>query len=256
MDRRISIVLVSTLLACNDPGENPSQSPVPGSTGADSTGQPPADTTQGSSTSVVDESGDGVTKLDVSWQDVPPFDPGCTPMDADPDRVDTCTNQAPPDSFDAEVQWSWNNGESYHTPLVINLTDDNGNGEIDICDTPDVVVLTGTAFGTITVLDGATGTEHFSINAMLNAYVTPAVGDIDDDGLPEIVAANGAPFLSTLVAFEHDGTLKWVSSQGVFTQSGAAIGIANLDNEGPAEVYMSGLVVTGDTGTTLFSTGP
>ncbi|MCA9707101.1 MAG: hypothetical protein KDK70_14715 [Myxococcales bacterium] len=246
------------LLGCSDPSSNPFDSAGGSTSSSSGSGGPTTalDSTGGQgSTGGLDETGGGI-KLDVSFEDVPGIDPGCTPPDPGPDRVTPCTNQAPPDSFDAEVQWSWSNGESYHTPLVINLTDDNGNGEIDVCDTPDVVVLTGTAFGTLTVLDGATGTEHFSIGAMLNAYVTPAVGDIDDDGLPEIVAATGTPFLATLVAFEHDGTHKWTSTQGVFTQSGSAIGIANLDNVGPAEVYMGGIVVSGDTGATVFAKGP
>jgi len=265
-DHRQSTSLSSALLGmlalvgCNDLGDNPFDSAVGSSTsnGSDSsTGRPPvADTTQGSGTTAASESSDEGTKLDVGFQDLPGGNYECVIPDGDSGRVMPCTDQAPPDSFDAEVQWSWDNGESYHTPLVINLTDDNGNGMIDVCDTPDVVVLTGTAFGTITVLDGATGQEHFAIDAMVNAYVTPAVGDIDDDGLPEIVAATGTPFLSTMIAFEHDGTHKWTSAQPVITQSGAAVGLANLDNEGPAEAYMGGVAVRGDTGAVVFAKGP
>ncbi len=62
-----------------------------------------------------------------------------------------CTNQAPPGSFDPDIQWTWTgpNGEAYSivTPLVANLTDDNGDGAIDLCDIPDVVVVASTGSG-------------------------------------------------------------------------------------------------------------
>ena len=107
---------------------------------------------------------------------------------------------------------------------------------IDVCDVPDVILLAGVAFGTLYVLDGATGQEHFHIATNLDPVTTPAVGDVDSDGLPEIIAAQGTPFASRLVAFEHDGTPKWVSD-GVFVpNAGAAIGIGNFDNAGFPEI--------------------
>jgi hypothetical protein len=224
-----------------------------------STSASPGDTSGAdpSSTSNADVTGDAPL-LDVGFkEDMAGGSYRCTmptPADIDPEGAVPCADQAPPNSFDAEVQWSWEGGESYHTPLVVNLTDDNGNGAIDVCDTPDVILHAGTAFGTIHVLDGATGNEHFAIDAMLNPNVTPAVGDIDDDGLPDIVAANGV-FGGALMAFEHDGTPKWVSQQLFISQAGSAIGIANFDNEGPAEVYVSNVVVRGDTGASVFAAG-
>jgi hypothetical protein len=176
-----------------------------------------------------------------------------SPANPDPEGTLPCTNKAPPDSWDAEVQWSFEAGESYHVPLVINLTDDNGNGELDVCDTPDVLLLAGVAFGTLYVLDGATGQEHFTLPVNLDPVTTPAVGDIDSDGLPEIVAAMGTPFASSLVAFEHDGTMKWTSNQIFVPNSGAAIGIGNFDNAGFPEVYVNGLVVSGDNCQAIFN---
>jgi hypothetical protein len=53
------------------------------------------------------------------------------------------------------------------TPLVANLTDDNGDGAIDLCDIPDVVAVATNGVSDpgrhIYVLDGATGTLHFQI---------------------------------------------------------------------------------------------
>jgi hypothetical protein len=243
-------------------GGGPSSDPFGTETGSSGGASAEATSASGAdgtgSSGQLDESGGG-PKLDVAFTDLPGRDPTCTmetPADIDPDRVVPCGNQAPPDSFDAVVQWSYEAGESYHVPLVINLTDDNGNGEIDVCDTPDVILHAGTAFGTLHVLDGATGALHFTIDAMLDPNTTPAVGDIDADGLPEIVAAGGIPFAATLRAFEHDGTPKWTSDMPYSAMSGSAIGIANLDNTGTAEVYVAGVVVRGDTGAGIFAAPP
>jgi hypothetical protein len=60
------------------------------------------------------------------------------------DAIGDCTMEAPPDSFEPEVQWSWPgrpaSADRSVTPLVANLTDDNGDGAIDLCDIPDIVV--------------------------------------------------------------------------------------------------------------------
>jgi len=124
------------------------------------------------------------------------------------------------------------------TPLVANLTDDNGDGHIDPCsDVPDVVVLAApdqNTAGHIYVLDGATGALHVKIATALDPTIDPAIGDIDGDGLPEIVAA-AKP--ARLVAFEHDGTPKWVSPSpwlgGTYI---SAVALADLDNDGDVEI--------------------
>ncbi|MBK6919271.1 MAG: VCBS repeat-containing protein [Deltaproteobacteria bacterium] len=257
----LALVTIAGALACGQDETNPFDSGTGG--GADSSAGPaPSSTTvaaDGSGTTSADSSGGGGPSLDVGFREDMAHGPAActmeTPADIDPRGAVPCNDQAPPNAFDAEVQWSWDGGESYHTPLVINLTDDNGNGEIDVCDIPDVILHVGTAFGAIHILDGATGVEHFSLPGMFDPNTTPAVGDIDDDGLPEIVASAGLPFAATMVAFEHDGTPKWTSTAPFSAMAGTAIGIANLDNQGPAEVYVAGVVVAGDTGATLFTAG-
>ncbi len=95
--------------------------------------------------------------------DVPP--PSCKVID-DMDAVGECRISAPPDSFEPELQWVWSgaNGETWSvaTPLVANLTDDDDNGEIDLCDVPDIVVVVSGPglLGHLYVLDGASGAEH------------------------------------------------------------------------------------------------
>jgi hypothetical protein len=124
---------------------------------------------------------------------------------------------------------------------VANFTDDNDDGEIDLCDVPDVLVVANGA-GCIYcndarsfVLDGATGSVHLEVPHDVSNQMTPAVGDIDGDGFVEIVAlAGGAQ--PKLVAFSHEGALEWTSASKA---SSFAAGLADLDNDGDVEIYTS-----------------
>jgi hypothetical protein len=141
------------------------------------------------------------------------------------------------------------------TPLVINLTDDNDDGAIDLCDVPDVVV---SAYpdglpARIVVLDGETGALHFEIDELVSSWGTPAVGDIDNDGFSEIVVGtgNGA---QGLAAFEHDGTLKWKRDPFPWGSWGAQdLALADLDNDGDVEIS-AGWLVADHLGQTIFMT--
>jgi len=216
------------------------------------------------------DSGGGGPKYDV--------DPGGDGSDGedeeqctvDPDGLDAvgeCTEQAPPDSFEPDIQWTWDgpNGEtdSGVIPLVANLTDDDGNGSIDLCDIPDLVVTVTPSFfqlgvGSMYALDGATGTEHFRFDGTVDPSVTPALGDIDQDGLPEIIAAHyemaGLNPQDRLVAFEHDGSLKWTSPVAFpYTEAVyGAIALADLDNDARVEIVL-GTRVFDDGGALIFA---
>ncbi len=191
----------------------------------------------------VDDDGN-VPKLDISWDDLgPQVPPTCNVVDG-MDAVGDCSNEAPANSFDPDVQWTWNGGAVITTPLVANLTDDDGDGKIDLCDVPDVVVVAGELAATIRVLDGATGTEQLAFSMGVNGQVTPAIGDIDNDGFPEVVAGVGALLGSlSVVAFEHDGTVKWQSEPVWPQDQGGGLGIADFDNDGSPEVYADGFIL-------------
>jgi hypothetical protein len=251
---RVLSLLTTVVLAaaCGDQRGQGSEGAVTlsqgGSAGEDESADESADESDDESTSTSGLLDIGNTGTTGDEECTAPF-----PADPDPEGTLPCGEQAPPDSWDAEVQWSFEAGESYHTPLVINLTDDDNNGVIDVCDVPDVILLAGVAFGLLYVLDGETGQEHFHLPVNLDPSTTPAVGDIDNDGLPEIVAAIGTPFAASLVAFEHDGTMKWTSNQIFVPNGAAAIGIGNFDNSGFAEVYVGGLIVNGNNGQAIFN---
>jgi hypothetical protein len=193
---------------------------------------------------------------------LPPVDM-CTVQD-DGNAVGDCRVQAPPDSFEPVVQWSFTppgEPQGYVTPLVANLTDDDGNGTIDLCDIPDVVLVAGVntgppgAVGHIYVLDGATGSLHFQIPDAVSGNFTPALGDIDGDGLVEIVTLSPS---GAFMAFEHDGTKKWelptVWQAGDFGQLdySAAAALADLDNDGDVEI-VAGNKIVDHTGTTVIT---
>jgi hypothetical protein len=196
--------------------------------------------------------------LDVGFGDVGGGDP--PPQCKVGDELDppaACDQATPegPDNFEPEVQWEFE-GEDLFTqavavPAVINLTDDNDDGEIDLCDIPDIVVplypTSGDKInGSLFVLDGETGQPHFSIEQSIHPLTHPAVGDIDNDGLPEIVTSGGPYQQGQVMAFEHDGTPKWTSAAIQPWLSGAAPMLADLDNDGDVEIVVSGQVYDHD----------
>jgi hypothetical protein len=141
-------------------------------------------------------------------------------------------------SFTPEVQWEWeapdSNG-SMTMPLVGNFTDDNDDGQIDLCDVPDILVtVMGKAGGsTIYALAGDTGAVELVFSAPVGPDVTPAFADIDGDGLPELVAVSPT---KRLMAFEHDGSVKWTGETIGLASSCVVIAIYDLDGDGSAEI--------------------
>ena len=79
------------------------------------------------------------------------------------------------------------------TPIVASLTDDNGDGNIDEDDDPDILAVTYGGTGTLRAVNGADGTELWSAtNQGLQGQGAIAAGDIDGDGIVEIVACTSS----------------------------------------------------------------
>jgi hypothetical protein len=157
----------------------------------------------------------------------------------DGNAVGECEQQSLPDSFEPNVEWEYsgsgNENQSVVTPVVGNLTDDNDDGEIDLCDIPDVVVVAYTSLNApahLHVLDGATGIPHYIAQTTVDFSTAPALGDIDDDGEMEIVTSSNG----LLVAFNADGSLLWTGQAWTGAYIGG-IGLADLDNDGDVEIY-------------------
>jgi hypothetical protein len=223
--------------------------------GPSSATESPTGTDSGTSTDVDPSAGTGF-KFDIGSKDLGdttggPIGGACK-VQGDIDAIGDCNIQAPPDSFSPALQWSFGPAlNSMVTPLVGNFTDDNADGEIDLCDTPDVVFVGGLMSGygavcEIFVLDGATGAQHFAIplTERVSCQATPAFADIDSDGLPEIVAVWNHDGVYRIKAFEHDGTMKWANQidggqAQQFARESGAIAIHDLDADGDAEIVFN-----------------
>lgn len=149
-----------------------------------------------------------------------------------------CTQSAPPDSFTPKRKWAWTEegSSSIVTPLVANLDDDDGNGVVDLCDVPDVIVTLMS--GEIVMLAGDTGALQRRFKSPIDGNVTPAIADLDSDGEPEVIANDPT---GHLVAFNGRGGVKWVGPDvGTYkSQSNAychAIAVYDLDGDGEPEI--------------------
>jgi hypothetical protein len=171
------------------------------------------------------------------------------------DSGQSCQYQPPPGTVAPRLEWEWRASgvmsRYVHvdsTPLVINLTDDNGDGLVNEMDIPDVVFVAGNApegfsNGVLRALHGENGTEIFTVtdsNYRLYSSDNIAAGDLDGDGLPEIVGRIGTQqgnSRNRLLCFEHDGTFKWMSDPLSFTNAdGGAPSLADLDGDGIPEI--------------------
>jgi hypothetical protein len=182
-----------------------------------------------------------------------------------------CEYFPPTGAFDPVVQWTWEGStvdpesdQSIVTPLVVQLTDDNGDGDIDRHDVPDVVFSTypeggGGGRGRLRAVSGDDGTELWTAERTICAYSGLAAGDIDADGSVEIITAaegaaggcrNGSHL--RLLAFDSTGALKWESRDGagnpvLFDMDlGGSPAIADIDSDGFGEIVVAASVTDHD----------
>ncbi|MGH9387269.1 MAG: PKD domain-containing protein [Vicinamibacterales bacterium] len=143
--------------------------------------------------------------------------------------------------------------EVHSTPIVANLTDDNGDGLVNQNDVPDIIVVaenpTDQLTGEIKVISGDDGRDLATIGGpnLVSPWSELAVGDIDGDGRPEIIGVHTDG--NHLIAFDANGNVKWVSDShpmpafnlgsGIAT---GAVSIANLDAAGPSEIIVGASV--------------
>ncbi len=154
-----------------------------------------------------------------------------------------------------------------HTPLV---ADFGITPDPDLPSRPSIVAIGNVRYveeaprgcdgqGFLRVIDGATCRVQGTMPAddeLLNSPVTPAIGDLDGDGRPEIVAAR---HLGGLVAYTVgvDGTLRrlWATTLADGTtddRAGSgdcqwgAVSLYDLDDDGRPEVFFEGVVWDAD----------
>ena len=171
-----------------------------------------------------------------------------------------CVLSPDPGMFTPVVEWekgSWETEPALRhiisTPIVVSLTDDNADGLIDAEDDPDIVVATwgGNAgynnAGAVRAMHGKDGADIFTIPSSENLFGSTglAAGDIDGDGMVEIVAHARD---GSVKAYEHTGEFKWQSpalDNPGFPEGGYPA-IADLDADGTPEVILGRYILRND----------
>lgn len=189
----------------------------------------------------------------------------------------------PQQVFQPVVKWDWTGGSTIPasknvgmSPVVVNLTDDNGDGLIDENDIPDVVFTScksgeccincmGTDLknmdlsgkGMLRAVHGKDGRDLWSVtdpNLMLAAVTQIAAGDINGDNVPEIIAVKhhfqpgtgdtgmeGKYKRGTLLVFDNTGRLmfeteEWTGDEKAAEQTGAPT-LGDIDGDGQVEIF-------------------
>jgi outer membrane protein assembly factor BamB len=224
------------------------------------------DGTQGNDSSNGDDDG-----LELPGDDGGEAELACEVLVGELDAALPCGVEPPSDHLAPKVAWTWTGPDGEDsvlvTPLVGNLDDDTYDDAINPCDRPEVIVLAVDApnngkhlpAGHLYVLDSTTGELKWKIDRPVDASATPALADLDDDGVPEILAFErseemiGQAGERRVVAFEADGTVAWLSDTWVkSTGGGGGLAIADLDADGSPEILAPEHVLSAD-GTLLWA---
>jgi hypothetical protein len=168
-----------------------------------------------------------------------------------------CVYQPAGGAFSPVLEWSWT--ASATLPSELNVMSTPAVIDLDGDDVADVIfgatASTGGGLvesGHLRALNGDSGTELFTVTTAgqeVNTAASVAVGDIDGDGLPEIVACHASG--NRLICFENDGTLKWLTSPLEAINWGAPA-IADLDQDGVPEIVIGRQALT-NAGTLLWT---
>ncbi len=193
-------------------------------------------------------------------------DTAADPCEPDPTEgtvtvSEECLQYNPYEEFDPDevVEWTWSSSalapestDVMMAPIVISLTDDNGDGAVDDGDVPDVVFITfvGPNYHDTGVLRAISGDDGHDLWAVTDPALGTAPGgmvaaaDLTGDGVPEIVAISdtGHP-----IAFDAAGTFLWESTLAVCRGYGyVAPAIADMDHDGSPEIVVGDGVLAFD----------
>jgi len=213
-----------------------------------------------------------VTCADDGGTDDAGDDAGCVP---------SCQYHPPAGgNLNAVVEWTWGptattnptQTDIWSTPTVGRMYDTNCDGKIDNLDSPVIVFVSGDVGatccgcngatpstcedGVLRMITGANGKEIWTLPKASASSVgfmgsAPALGDIDKDGVMDIVAMTGEGYI---VLIDHLGNVTRTSDKpyphatgidaGQGTGWGGGIAIADMDLDGFAEITFGDTVWT------------
>ncbi|ADT68217.1 choice-of-anchor A family protein [Pseudoalteromonas sp. SM9913] len=163
--------------------------------------------------------------------------------------------------FSMQQKWQWNSSDFMpehiqviSTPVVAQLNDDNGDGVINNNDVADVVIISykdkDLSNGIVRALNGVDGTELWNYSTgtvAADARYSPAVADLDGDGVVEIVVSSRLKDYISVV--DNEGVIKkQISKVGSNWSTIGNVSIADLDNDGSVEFSLGDAVYNYDTG--------
>ena len=207
---------------------------------------------------VVALGGCGGSEYEVLSQPDPETGEGvCTPVLApgfDTDRDPRCAIEPQTGGFTPTIEWyatSFPGPEGNNVmsmPIVTSLTDDDGDGDIDEEDIPDIVFVSYLTYnddGILRAIDGATGSQLWANDELGLQYTAGvAAGDIDGDGVVELISVGRG----AVVAVEHDGTEKWRREGLEAHMNGASdtAAISDMDHDGRPEIIVGRAILTAE----------
>ena len=198
------------------------------------------------------------------------------------DEIAVCEYRPPTGEFSPDVGCTWvsddlnerpGRGDIVATPLVANLTDDNGDGVTNVDDIPNIVFPSFNRNGqsccnepsTLRILHGDCREDETletiaSISEpAINNDSGMALADLNHNGVPEIIGVtniDGQP--RGTVAFTRtadDGSqwdVLWHNEEypqfNTHTRGGATVSVADLNGDGDPEVIIGNLVLNGQDG--------
>jgi hypothetical protein len=207
---------------------------------------------------------------------------GVEPDPDEPECLAACEVKPPIDDFAIQLKYAWGgevtppySSDVMMTPIVIQLDDDNCDGKVNEKDIPEIVFSTFTggayfkqgALHAISIVDGAI-VEKLNIPDITQPGGGLAGGDLDGDGVPEIVACmNPGPAGMSccdalaqntgVIALRADGSTLWTQADNTRVHCGyESPAIGDVDGDGVPEVLVGWTLLSGVTGEILKELDP
>ena len=129
------------------------------------------------------------------------------------------------------------------------------------------LIIPASDYESILIIDSKTGLTKWEINApyLSNSSNSIAVADLDDDGLPEIFCKSRigsqipVNMQSKLFCYNLNGSLRWISDESfeseIQNQLGGSIALADFNQDGIPEIYISNKIFNAKTGIKLADGG-